>query len=43
MAGHSRRAVWGVGLDRLDTGIVGSNLIQGMDVCPLLSVLRCNV
>jgi hypothetical protein len=38
-AGHSGRAVWGVGLGRLVTGIVGSNPTQGMDVCPPLSVL----
>jgi hypothetical protein len=29
-----------VGFDRLDTGIEGSNPVQGMDVCPRLSVLR---
>jgi hypothetical protein len=29
----------GVGLGRLDTGIVGSNSAQGIDVCPRLSVL----
>jgi hypothetical protein len=33
-AGHSGRAVWGVGLGRLVAGIVGSNPTQGMDVCP---------
>jgi hypothetical protein len=33
-AGHSGRAVWGVGLGRLVAGIVGSNPAQGMDVCP---------
>jgi hypothetical protein len=37
-AGHS-----GVGLGRLVAGIVGSNLAQGMDVCPRLSVLCCPV
>jgi hypothetical protein len=40
-AGHSGRAVWGVGLGRLVAGIVGSNPAQGMDVCPHLSVLCC--
>jgi hypothetical protein len=30
MAGHSGRAVWGVGLGRLVAGIVGSNPAQGM-------------
>jgi hypothetical protein len=39
IAGHSSRAVWGVGLGRLVAGIVGSNPAQGMDVCPRLSVL----
>jgi hypothetical protein len=39
IAGHSGRAVWGVGLGRLVAGIVGSNPTQGMDVCPRLSVL----
>jgi hypothetical protein len=34
-AGHSGRAVWGVGLGRLVAGIMGSNPAQGMDVCPL--------
>jgi hypothetical protein len=38
-AGHSGRAVWGVGL----AGIVGSNPAQGMDVCPRLSVLCCPI
>jgi hypothetical protein len=33
-AGHSGRAVWGVGLGRLVAGIVGSNPAQGRDVCP---------
>jgi hypothetical protein len=32
-----------MGLDRLDTEIAGSNLAQGMDVYPHLSVLRCPV
>jgi hypothetical protein len=35
VAGHSGRAVWGVGLGRLVARIVGSNPAQGMDVCPL--------
>jgi aspartyl/asparaginyl-tRNA synthetase len=39
MAGHIGRAVWGMGLDRLVAGIVGSNSAQGMDVFPRLSVL----
>jgi hypothetical protein len=43
MAGHSGRAVWGVGLGRLIAGIVGSNPAQGMDVCPRLFVLCCPV
>jgi hypothetical protein len=42
-AGHSGRAVWGVGLGRLVAEIVGSNPTQGMDVCPRLSVLCCPV
>jgi hypothetical protein len=42
-AGHSGQAVWGVGLDRWDTGILGSNPAQGVDVCPRLSVLCCPV
>jgi hypothetical protein len=42
-AGHSGRAVWGVGLGRLVAGIVGSNPAQGMDVCRRLSVLCCPV
>jgi hypothetical protein len=42
-AGHSGRAVWGVGLGRLVAGVVGSNPAQGMDVCPRLSVLCCPV
>jgi hypothetical protein len=36
---HSGRVAWGVGVDRSDTGIVGSNPAQGMDVCRRLSVL----
>jgi hypothetical protein len=42
-AGHSGRAVWGVGLGWLVAGIVGSNHAQGMDVCPLsfCVVLAC--
>jgi hypothetical protein len=27
-------AVWGIGLDHLDTETVGSNPSSGMDVCP---------
>jgi hypothetical protein len=42
-AGHSGRAVWGVGLGRLAAGIVGSNPAQGMDVCLRFSVLCCPV
>jgi hypothetical protein len=42
-AGHNCRAVWGVVHDRSDTGIVGSNPAQGMDVCPRLSVFCCPV
>jgi hypothetical protein len=42
-AGHSGRAVRGVGLGRLVAGIVGSNPAQGMDVCLRLSVLCCPV
>jgi hypothetical protein len=42
-AGHSGRAVWGVGLGRLVAGTVGSNPAQGMDVCPRLSALCCPV
>jgi hypothetical protein len=38
-AGHSGRAVWGVGLGRLVAGIVGSNPAQGMDVCPSFCVV----
>jgi hypothetical protein len=40
-AGHSGRAVWGVGRGRLGAGIVGSNSTQRMDGCPRLSVLCC--
>jgi hypothetical protein len=43
IAGHSGRAVWGVGLGQLVAGIVGLNPAQGMDVCPRLSVLCCPV
>jgi hypothetical protein len=43
IAGHSGRAVWGVGLGRLVAGIVGSNPAEDMDVCPRLSVLCCPV
>jgi hypothetical protein len=43
MAGHSGRAVWGVGFGRLVAGIVSSNPVQGMDICPRLSVLCCPV
>jgi hypothetical protein len=43
VAGHSGRAVRGVGLYRLVAGIVGSNPAQGMDVCPRPSVLYCPV
>jgi hypothetical protein len=32
-------AEWCVGLGRLDTGIVGYNPAQGMDICPRPSVL----
>lgn len=32
VAGHSNRAFWGVDLVRLDTGTMGSNPTQGMDV-----------
>jgi hypothetical protein len=42
-AAYSCRMVWGVGLDRSDTEVVGSNLVQGKDVCSLLSVLCCPV
>jgi hypothetical protein len=41
--GHSGHAICGKGLDRLNTGIVGSNPAQDMDVCPRLSVLSCPV
>jgi hypothetical protein len=40
-AGHRGRA--SVGLDRSDSGIVGSNPAQNMDVCLRLSVLCCSV
>jgi hypothetical protein len=30
-------------LDRLNTGIVGSNTSPGVDICPCLSVLCCPV
>jgi hypothetical protein len=43
IAGHSGRAVWGVGLSLLVAGIVGLNPAQDMDVCPRLSVLCCPV
>jgi hypothetical protein len=43
IAGHSGRAVWGVGLGLLVAAIVGSNPAQGMVVCPRLSVLCCPV
>jgi hypothetical protein len=43
VAGHSGCAVWGVGFDRLDTGIVCSNPAQDMDICPRLYVLCCPV
>jgi hypothetical protein len=39
----SGRAVWGVGLGRLDTGIAGSNPAHGMDICPRLFVACCPV
>jgi hypothetical protein len=38
---HSARAVWGVGLDHFDTGVVGSNSARGMAVCPRTSVFCC--
>jgi hypothetical protein len=41
--GQNGRAVWGVGLDRSDTGIAGSDPAQGMDACPHRSVLCCPV
>jgi hypothetical protein len=41
-AGHSGRAVWGVGLGQLVAGIVGSNPAQGMDVCPLCRQRPCD-
>jgi hypothetical protein len=43
VAGSSGRAVWGVGFDCSDTGIVGSNSARGMNDCPRLSVLCCPV
>jgi hypothetical protein len=43
VAGHSGHAIEDMGLDRSDTGIVGSNPVQGMDVCQRLSVLCCPV
>jgi hypothetical protein len=43
IAEHSSRAVWGVGLDRLYTGIVSSNPAHVMNVCPHLSVLWCPI
>jgi hypothetical protein len=43
IAGHSGRAVRGLGLGRLIAGILGSNPAQGMNVCPRLSVLCCPV
>jgi hypothetical protein len=42
-AGHSGRAVWGVGVGRLVAGIVSLDPAQGTDVCPRLSVLCCPV
>jgi hypothetical protein len=38
-AGHSGRAVWAVGLDRLDGETVGSNPLWGIDVCPRLIII----
>jgi hypothetical protein len=40
-AGPVGRAVYGIGLGRLVTGIVGSNSDRDMDVC--VSVLCCPV
>jgi hypothetical protein len=40
---HSDRAVEGVGLVRLDTGVDGSYPRQGMVVCPRLLVLCSTV
>jgi hypothetical protein len=37
------RPIYGVGLGRMVTGIVGSNPSRGMDVCPCVSVLCCPV
>jgi hypothetical protein len=42
-ADYSGRAVWAMGLGRLDTGIVGSNPAQDIEVCARLSVLCCPV
>jgi hypothetical protein len=42
-ADHSDCAVRGVGLDRSDAGTVDSNPAQGLDVCPLFSMLCCPV
>jgi hypothetical protein len=38
--GPSGRAVWGVGLDRLDAETVGSNPAYGMNAC-LCVMLSC--
>lgn len=38
MGGDSGREVWGLGLVRLETGAVGSNSTQDIDVCPRPSV-----
>lgn len=40
-AGHSDRAISGVGLVLLGTGTAGSNPPQDMDVCLRISVLCC--
>jgi hypothetical protein len=37
------RALYGLGLDRFVTGIVGSNPARGMDVCLCVSVMCCPV
>jgi hypothetical protein len=42
-ADHGGRTVLVMGFDRLDSAIVGSNHVQGMDVCPRLSVFCCRV
>jgi hypothetical protein len=42
-AGSNGRAVHGVGLDRLDAEVAGSNPAYGTDACPRLSMLRCSV